>query len=79
LASEPNGDLKYIEVKTTALGPETPFYLSANEVAFSTMHVDSFVIYRLFNVNEAPRFFSIKGNLATILELTPVTFRARMR
>lgn len=70
---------RFIEVKTTSLGADTPFYLSSAELAFAADHPDSYAIFRVFDVNETPRFFSIEGDLATKVELTPVTFRARLR
>lgn len=45
------GVKKYIEVKTTAGGKGTPFYLSAQELAFATLNKEKYYIYRVFNYN----------------------------
>lgn len=74
-----DGRHKHIEVKTTKLGSETPFYLSSAELSFATEHPDTFVLYRLYDVDTNPRFFTVSGDLAERLLLEPVTFRARMR
>lgn len=74
-----SGDQRFIEVKATSLGADTPFYLSSAELAFAVEHPDSYAIYRVFDLNEAPRFFCIEGDLMTKLELTPVTFRVRLK
>lgn len=78
LSFDLNGLDRHIEVKTTALGPETPFYLSSSELAFADAHTESFVLYRLYDVYVAPAFFTVAGDLNWHLDLTPVTFRARL-
>lgn len=45
----PDGNEKFIEVKTTKRGPTAPFYLSARELAFYKAHRDSYYLYRLCN------------------------------
>jgi hypothetical protein len=49
----PDGRPKYIEVKTTTGGPQTPFYLSARELSFCQEHPDSYLLYRVCRVNRA--------------------------
>ena len=72
-----DGDERYIEVKTTALGALTPFYLSSAELEFAGCHVQSYVLYRVYDVLAwPPRFFALQGNDLAQLELTPVTYRA---
>lgn len=41
--------LRYIEVKTTKGGLETPFYMSANEKSFMEIYQDCALIYRVYN------------------------------
>ncbi len=43
--------LRYIEVKTTVGGVDTPFYLSENERAFMEIYRESALIYRVYNFN----------------------------
>lgn len=72
-----SGADRFIEVKTTRLGPQAPFYLSSAEIAFGTDHSSSYAIHRVYDVDTAPRFFSIEGDPTLTLELSPVVFRAR--
>lgn len=73
------GRERYIEVKTTALGPETPFYLSSAELHFACGHSHSFALYRVFDFWDTPCFFVLEGDIACVLDLVPVTYRARLR
>ena len=73
------GNERYVEVKTTSLGPGTPFYLSSAELAFALDHSDSYVIFRVFDVTECPRFFCIAGDVNAQLDLVPVTYRAHLK
>lgn len=57
---------KYIEVKTTTGGKNTPFYISENELKFSKAHADKYCIYRVYglkNETSAVHFYIIEGNL----------------
>ena len=58
-----NGKDKYIEVKTTKLGKETPFFFSRNELLFSTERSNDFILYRLFNFEEKAKMFMKNGDL----------------
>ena len=72
-----DGHERYIEVKTTALGALTPFYLSSAELEFACCHVHSYALYRVYGVLASPpRFFVLQGNDIQQLDLTPVTYRA---
>lgn len=79
LSYSPNGNHRYLEVKTTKGEASTPFYISPNEVAFSEAHAENFFLIRVFdydfedNVGNA---FVIQGNLRNSLDLTPTEFRA---
>lgn len=70
-----NGTDKYIEVKTTKLGKETPIFLSKNELDFSIENASNFYLYRLFNFEECPRMFSKKGAFNHICRVEPINFR----
>ena len=52
-----DGQPRFIEVKTTAFGERTPFFVSANEARFARDHGDRFHLYRLFEFRTAPRLF----------------------
>src|SRR5690606_12343154 len=74
LSRNPNGTDKYIEVKTTKLGKETPFFFSRNELQFSKNKTSDFHLYRLFNFEKNPKMFIKNGGLDTICSAIPITF-----
>ena len=44
-----DGSPKFIEVKTTKGGIRTGFYITSNELAFSELNSDNYVLIRVFN------------------------------
>jgi hypothetical protein len=78
LSFETDGRERFIEVKTTAYIAETPFYLSRNELSFSTEEAAKFHLYRLFNFRKQPRMFTLKGALDANCRLDPVSYRAEV-
>lgn len=77
LSYEPNGRERFIEVKTTAFGKETPFFLSRNEADFSDEFADQFHLYRLFEFRRHPRMFDLNGKVHDWVRLDPVAYVAR--
>lgn len=75
LSKHLNGKDKYIEVKTTKLGKETPFYFSRNELDFSQQYSDFYHLYRLFNFEDDAKMFIRNGGLDAICHVTPINFR----
>lgn len=75
LSKHLNGKDKYIEVKTTKLGKETPFYFSRNELNFSQEHSDYYHLYRLFNFEDDAKMFIRNGGLDSICHIVPINFR----
>lgn len=75
LSRNPNGSDKYIEVKTTKLGKETPFFFSRNELLFSQDKPGDYHLYRLFNFNTNAKMFVKNGGLDTICTSVPMTFK----
>jgi hypothetical protein len=69
----------YIEVKTTTGGKATPFYLSAREIVTSQQIGPAYRLYRVFNFKTAPKLFKVAGALEQILQLEPISFRARIK
>lgn len=69
-----NGTDKYIEVKTTKLGKETPFFFSRNELLFSQNKKNDFHLYRLFDFEKNARMFVKNGGLDMICNSIPMTF-----
>ena len=70
--------LRYIEVKTTKGGVNTPFYMSENERAFMEIYQDNTFIYRVYNYNQDTNIGEIE--IITYKDLTenyifnPVTY-----
>ncbi len=77
LSFEPSGRDRFIEVKTTAFGKETPFYLTRNELRFSIDHKTEFHLYRLFQFRRDPRLFALNGRLDQTCLLDPTQYLAR--
>jgi hypothetical protein len=75
LSKNTNGSDKYIEVKTTKLGKETPFYFSRNELLFSIDHAKDYHLFRLFNFEEDAKMFTKKGGLNTICYSIPISYK----
>jgi len=78
---ELDGRVRFIEVKTTKGGAATSFFLSANEVAFSERHADSYVLYRLFDYGSSerpPRMFKLSGDIRGAVSLSAAVYRAEM-
>ncbi len=76
LSFDANGKERFIEVKTTAFGKETPFFVTRNELDFSKDAKDHFVLCRLFEFRQTPRLFALNGALDQHCALDPVTYRA---
>jgi len=75
LSKNTNGSDKYIEVKTTKLGKETPFFFSRNELLFSQVHPNDFHLFRLFNFESDVKMFTKNGSLDKICNLMPISFK----
>lgn len=78
LSFETDGRERFIEVKTTAYISETPFYVSRNELSFSTEQAERFRLYRLFNFRKRPQMFALAGALDASCRLDPVSYRAEV-
>jgi Domain of unknown function (DUF3883) len=77
LSFEVDGRERFIEVKTTAFGKETPFFISRNEVEFSGAFSNQFHLYRLFEFRRKPRMFDLAGDVQQRCHLDAVSFLAR--
>lgn len=75
LSRKPNGTDKYIEVKSTKLSRETPFFYTRNELEFSTDHSKQFYLYRIFNIEDDARMFIKKGDLKSICHSVPISYK----
>ncbi len=74
---EEDGNDRFIEVKTTKYGKNTPFYVTKNELEFSQRYSSRYYLYRLFGFRDKPRIFTLPGNLREQCNLTPSIFEAR--
>jgi len=77
LSFDTTGKERFIEVKTTSFGKETPFFISRGEVELSRSKADFFHLYRLFEFRKEPRLFSLRGPVDRHCRLDPITFQAR--
>lgn len=78
LSFEEDGQERLIEVKTTAFGELTPFYVSRNELARSKQDADRYHLYRVFDFRKQPRLFSMEGRIDQQCVLDPVTYLASL-
>jgi hypothetical protein len=76
LSYDSDGKERFIEVKTTTFGRDTPFFVSRGELVLSHSAKDQFHLYRLFEFRNAPRLFDLTGSLDQHCLLDPVTYRA---
>ena len=71
-----DGSPRYIEVKTTTFGRDTPFFVTETEFARSRQEGGDFHLFRLFEFRQQPRLFDLVGALDRNCFLDPVTYRA---
>ena len=75
------GSPKFIEVKTTKGGAQTPFFISPNEIDFSAKNADHYLVYRLYEFDQQTghaKAFTLTGDISEQLDLEPTGFRARL-
>lgn len=77
LSFEPDGRERFVEVKTTAFGKQTPFYVTRNELEFSKAFSAQFRLCRLFEFRKTPRMFQLEGAVSANCLLDPVSYLAR--
>ena len=76
LSFDASGHERFIEVKTTAYGASTPFFVTRNEVAASRDANEKFHLYRAFSFRSRPRLFSKQGPIEQAFTLEPSQFEA---
>ncbi|MBL8525849.1 MAG: DUF3883 domain-containing protein [Betaproteobacteria bacterium] len=77
LSFDASGRELFIEVKTTAFGKDTPFFISKSEVDFSRSFPQHFHLYRLFEFRKSPRMFDLRGPVDRNCHLDPLSFIGR--
>ena len=71
------GTPQFIEVKTTAWGKQTPFFISKNELDFSKAFPEQFHLYRVFEFRKSPHLFDMPGAVERNCLLDPVSYVGR--
>lgn len=77
LSFDTDGRERFIEVKTTSFGKETPFFISQNEAAFARENHDRFHLYRLFDFRRNPRLFDLQGAVERHCVMSPNSYICR--
>ena len=75
---EKDGSDRFIEVKTTAYGKQTPIFLSANELRVSREREDRYHLYRVYHFRQDPRLFMLAGAVDSSCRLEPVHYRGHV-
>jgi hypothetical protein len=78
LSFDKTGDERFIEVKTTAYGPLTPFFVTKNEVIISRKANDDYYLYRTFDFRRHPKLFKKQGSLDNSFNLDPSQYIASL-
>ena len=76
LSFETSGAERFIEVKTTRYGRETPFFISRNELSVSQRAAHQYHLYRVFGFRQTPLLFTLSGVLSSTCSLDPYTYVA---
>ena len=77
----PEGEIKYIEVKTTKGTGNTPFYLTPNELEFSKLNPANYYLYRLYDLDvdqKAGKIYVLSGDISLNLDLKPTQYLATL-
>lgn len=78
LSFEESGQERLIEVKTTAYGSLTTFYVTRNELVLSVKDDPKYYLYRTFNFRQDPKLFTKNGALANSFSLEPAEYLAKV-
>lgn len=70
----PDGSDRLIEVKTTNLGPRTPFYITRWEIETSRRHAPAYSLYRVHGFARDPRIYVLDGSVEDRARLEPRVF-----
>jgi hypothetical protein len=76
LSFDENGKERFLEVKTTVGSDITPFYITRNELSFSSERPDAFRLCRVFDFSTRPRMFELSPPLEDFVHLSPLSFEA---
>jgi hypothetical protein len=70
-----DGTERYIEVKTTKQGKNTPIFFSRNEYEFANENHKRFYLYRVYDFKKTPKMFMASGRFEEFCSIRPEKFR----
>ncbi|MEG0294500.1 MrcB family domain-containing protein [Enterococcus sp.] len=70
---------RYIEVKSTKGGRDSPFYLSLNELLASKEKGEQYHIYRVYELYQDAKLYVVSGDMEYTLNLLPINYLAGPR
>jgi hypothetical protein len=76
LSFDAKGKERFLEVKTTVGSDITPFYITRNELAFSSERPEAFRLCRVFDFSMRPRMFELTPPLQNFVHLSPLSYEA---
>jgi Domain of unknown function (DUF3883) len=76
LSFDAKGKERFLEVKTTVGSDTTPFYVTRNELSFSSERPEAFRLCRVFDFSIRPRMFELKPPLENFVHLSPLSYEA---
>jgi hypothetical protein len=76
LSYDETGKERFLEVKTTVGSDVTPFYITRNELSFSSERPEAFRLCRVFDFSISPRMFELTPPLENFVHLSPLSFEA---
>ncbi|GAB3921785.1 DUF3883 domain-containing protein [Mucilaginibacter myungsuensis] len=78
LSREVSGQDRLIEVKTTKLAKETPFFFSAREFDCSIIHESRYHLYRIYDIGRITGLFMLQGRYDKFCRMEPVSYVGRV-
>jgi hypothetical protein len=76
LSFDEKGKERFLEVKTTVGSDVTPFYITRNELSFSSEWPEAFRLCRVFDFSMRPRMFELAPPLTNFVHLSPLSYEA---
>ncbi|MBX9646857.1 MAG: DUF3883 domain-containing protein [Xanthobacteraceae bacterium] len=76
LSFDTKGKERFLEVKTTVGSDITPFYITRNELSFSSERPEAFRLCRVFDFSLRPRMFELTPPLENFVHLSPLSYEA---
>ncbi len=76
LSFDSTGRERFLEVKTTVGSDTTPFYITRNELSFSSEQPEAFRLCRVFDFSMRPRMFELSPPLENFVHLSPLSYEA---